>query len=340
MPQISEKQSLRAYNSFGIEAQARHFFRLQRKEDLAWLVEQPQFKQGPVLWLGGGSNMLLRGDYEGLVVKIELKGLALESLNESQQLLRAAAGENWHQTVLYSLEHQLGGLENLSLIPGLVGSAPIQNIGAYGVELKDHFHSLEAFDLKEKRWCHFDAAACEFAYRDSFFKGAGKGRYLITEVSFALDRAPYHQLHLDYGAIRQELETQKLRPSIHNLSRAVIAIRQSKLPDPAKIGNSGSFFKNPTVQRDFWQQLKAVYPDLVAYDLGQERYKLAAGWLIEQAGWKAYRRGDAGVHPKQALVLVNYGAASGMEIAQLASDIQSSVYRKFAVQLEAEVNLI
>lgn len=339
MPKIEERVSLKAYNTFGLEAEARYFFRLQNQEDLAWLIEQAEYQNLPILWLGGGSNMLLTQDFPGLVIKVELLGSSIEILSEDEALFSAYAGENWHQFVLESLKHNLGGLENLSLIPGNVGTAPIQNIGAYGVEIKDHLEKVEAFDLKEKVFCEFSAAECKFAYRDSLFKTEAKGRYLITRVSFRLKRRN-HQLRTEYGAISNELERMGSQPSIKAISQAVINIRSSKLPDPAKIGNSGSFFKNPLVDLSHFEKLKAEFPDLIAYPAGENQMKLAAGWLIEKAGWKGFRKGDAGVHNKQALVLVNYGKAKGEEIKALAEDILQSIYSTFAVRLETEVNII
>ncbi len=339
MPKIEERVNLKAYNTFGIAAEARYFFRLKKREDLEWLLSQDIYQSHPTLWLGGGSNMLLTQDFPGLVIKVELKGISLENLSEEEALYIANAGENWHNFVLESLANNLGGLENLSLIPGNVGTAPIQNIGAYGVEIKDHLEWLEAFDLQEKRVNKFSAKECQFAYRDSLFKSQQKGRYVILQVAFRLSRKN-HNLRIDYGAIRAELAERKWEPSIQNISKAVIAIRSSKLPNPADIGNSGSFFKNPVISNEHYQKLKAEYPELVAYPAGEKQMKLAAGWLIEKAGWKGFRDGDAGVHNKQALVLVNYGKAKGQEIKTLAENILHSIYTTFAIRLEIEVNII
>lgn len=331
--------SLKPYNTFGLDEKASYFVRIQREAQLEELVNHPIYREHDKLWLGGGSNMLLSKTFEGLVVKLEFKGHSLEVLSDDEALVWAAGGENWHELVQWTIANGLGGLENLSLIPGNAGTAPIQNIGAYGVELKDHFESLRAFDLQEKKWCSFNREACQFAYRQSIFKSLLKGRYVISGIRLKLSRR-HHQLRTDYGAIGAKLEEMGLQPSIESISRAVIAIRQSKLPDPAEIGNSGSFFKNPIVSNKDHQRLLKDYPDLVAYPLGDDQVKLAAGWLIERAGWKGYRKGDAGVHNKQALVLVNYGKAKGSEITALAKAIQDSVYRTFAVALEAEVNII
>jgi UDP-N-acetylmuramate dehydrogenase len=336
---IQENFSLRKLNTFGIDATARYFVRITNKNELLELLEHKLYRDLPVFWLGGGSNILLTKDFEGLAVKLALKGLSLEHINDKQALLGAAAGENWHETVRYSLDQELGGLENLSLIPGQVGTAPMQNIGAYGVELKDSFYDLEALDLKSGQFRRFNTEECQFDYRYSYFKGPGKGRYVITEVRFLLSRKE-HQLRLDYGAIKAELANMGLEPSIHSVSQAVINIRSSKLPDPAEIGNSGSFFKNPIVQRQHFEELKQQFPEIVAYPVSDNQVKLAAGWLIEKAGWKGFRRGDAGVHQKQALVLVNYGKATGEEIKALSKEIQGSIFSTFAVRLEPEVNFI
>jgi len=339
MIEIHKDQDLGPFNTFGLAEQARYFVRIASEDQLEELVEDPIFKEQKVLWLGGGSNMLLTGPFEGLVVKLEFKGREVEMISNSEARVWAAGGENWHEIVQWTVGQGLGGLENLSLIPGNVGTAPIQNIGAYGVELKDHFESLRAFDLEEKKWQTFNRDECQFGYRQSVFKGEARGRYVVTGVSFRLSRHN-HRLRTDYGAIQQELEKRGEEPSIQSIAEAVIAIRQSKLPNPAEIGNSGSFFKNPVVSKEDHQRIQKQYPEVVAYPAGAEQMKLAAGWLIERAGWKGYRKGDAGVHNKQALVLVNYGKARGAEIKALAEAIQASVYSTFAVALEAEVNII
>jgi UDP-N-acetylmuramate dehydrogenase len=334
-----ENVSLKPFNTFGIEARARYYLELEEEAQLYALLNHPLFKQNRVLWLGGGSNMLLTDHFPGLVVRVALCGRSLTALNEEEVLLEAAAGENWHELTCFARQKELGGIENLSLIPGQVGTAPVQNIGAYGVELKDVFHSLQAFDLVQGHFVTFRKAACQFAYRNSIFKQAGKGRYLITRVVMRLQKPP-HQLHLNYGSLQAEVARRSEAPTIDTVAEAVIAIRRAKLPDPAQVGNSGSFFKNPVVTAATYQSLQARFPEIKAFALPDGRYKLAAGWLIEAAGWKGYRRGDAGVHPRQALVLVNYGAAKGTEIATLAEEIASSVFRTFEVRLEAEVNII
>lgn len=338
MIDFQEDFSLQSLNTFGIAAKTRYFFELTETQQIEPLLNSEIYQHNQVLWLGGGSNMLLTGDFNGLVVKIALTGRAMEQINEQETLLRAAAGENWHHLVEYAVQNNLGGIENLALIPGNVGTAPIQNIGAYGVELKDCFESLRAYDLQERRFVNFSREECQFGYRDSLFKRDGKGRYLILELSLRL-RHRQHQVNTRYGSLRKELEAVS-KPDIREVANAVIRIRQSKLPDPKEIGNSGSFFKNPVVPLSDYERLRQQFPDIVAYPAGDQKLKLAAGWLIEQAGWKGHRAGDAGVHKKQALVLVNYGEASGKEIEALAIKIQVSVFRKFAVHLEPEVNII
>ena len=274
------------------------------------------------------------------MVHVDLRGLALHPENEKTTILEAAAGENWHQTVEYALKEDLGGIENLALIPGNTGTAPVQNIGAYGVELKDSFHSLQAYDLSQEQFVSFHRPACQFGYRMSVFKGAGRGRFLITRVNLRLARPSHHRLQTGYRSLQQALENVERPLSIQKIARKVIEVRQSKLPDPAEIGNSGSFFKNPLISEKQHQQLLEHFPELVSFPADHGRRKVAAGWLIEKAGWKGFRRGDAGVHPRQALVLVNYGHAQGTEIAQLAQEIQDSVFRTFAITLEPEVNII
>lgn len=292
-----------------------------------------------MLLLGGGSNMLFTRNYEGCVVKVENKGIELVSENEDFVRIKAAAGENWHDFVMWCVEKGYGGVENLSLIPGNVGSSPIQNIGAYGVEIKDCFESLEAFEIDRQELISLKKEDCRFGYRDSIFKHELKGKVVIWNVTFRLSKQP--AIQIDYGAIQEELRQMNCtHPGIAEVSKAICNIRQSKLPDPEVIGNAGSFFKNPTIEAEQADYLKASYPGLVAYYLPDGKVKLAAGWLIEQCKWKGFRRKDAGVHEKQALVIVNYGQASGAEILKLAEEIQQSVLEKFDVLLEMEVNII
>ncbi len=313
---------------------ARYFAAFQDLEALADLSAMDH----PLLILGGGSNLLFRSDFNGLVLKNELKGIDVVHEDDSYVYLRAAAGENWHELVQYTVKRGWGGLENLSLIPGCAGAAPMQNIGAYGVELQDVFWSLEAFHLAEKTTVHFSKADCAFGYRESVFKNKLKGQFVILSITLRLQKIPI--FHTSYGAIRQELDRMGVNGlSVSAISQAVINIRQSKLPDPAVIGNAGSFFKNPVVDMATHDRLKTEYADIPAYPQSDGTVKLAAGWLIEQCGWKGFRRGDAGCHEKQALVLVNYGNATGSDIFALSEEILQSVFSRFQVKLEREVNI-
>ena len=299
----------------------------------------------PVFILGGGSNILLTKHFNGLVLKNEIKEIAEIREDAGHVYVKAGAGEQWHDFVLYCLRHNWAGVENLSLIPGNVGASPMQNIGAYGVELAEVFWNLEAFHLKDKRTVTFTLSDCQFGYRDSVFKNKYKDQFVILNVTFRLRKKPIY--HTSYGAIQQELEKMGVKElSIHAISQAVINIRSSKLPDPAVVGNAGSFFKNPEVPVSKYESLKKSFPEIVAYPLVTGNYKLAAGWLIEHCGpaegvsWKGFREGDAGVHPMQALVLVNYGNAMGNTIYELSERILRSVKAKFGVSLEREVNII
>src|SRR5450631_1348171 len=333
---IQKNISLLAFNSFHLEANAAEFVSVQSMDDLQYVLGRPE--NNPLLILGGGSNLLLTGNIDGLVLKIEINGIHEVKEDESHVYVCVGAGEGWHGFVEYTMKRNWGGLENLSLIPGNVGAAPIQNIGAYGVEFKDSFYELEAYDRIEKKVFAFGVNDCRFGYRDSIFKSEEKGRYIILNVTFILRKTPV--LHTSYGTIRDELEKMGVQsPTIQDISKAVITIRRSKLPDPADIGNAGSFFKNPVVDQAKFLLLSVKYPDMPAYPHEEQSVKLAAGWLIEQCGWKGYRKGDAGVHKDQALVLVNYGKASGKEIVELSMKIQSSVLKKFGVLLDEEVNI-
>jgi UDP-N-acetylmuramate dehydrogenase len=329
--------SLRPYHSFGMDVTARLFAGFSNIGELELLLrEKPEGL--PLLVLGGGSNLLFKKDYDGLVLKNGIMGMEVVEDRGREVVVRAGAGESWHGFVMYCVENGLGGVENLSLIPGNVGASPMQNIGAYGVEIKDVFQELEAFDMKEGVVRKFSLEECAFGYRESVFKNIYRGRFVILSVSYLLKRDP--EFNVSYGAIRQELEKMGVEElSIRAVSEAVISIRRSKLPDPAEIGNAGSFFKNPVVPNGQFEKLKSEYPSIVAFPAGEERTKLAAGWLIEQCGWKGFRKGDAGCYPKQALVLVNYGNASGQEVYQLSEDIIVSVKEKFGVELEREVNV-
>lgn len=337
--QIQQNISLRPYNTFGIDAYAKYFAKFTSLTDLEQLFDAPflQNNERPFI-IGGGSNILLTLDYNGLVAKNEMHGIEIVKQDEQHVYVRAAAGENWHQFVLYCIENNFAGVENLSLIPGNVGASPMQNIGAYGVEIKDVFYELEAFDINERKVKTFTAKECEFGYRESVFKRKYKGHFIITSVTFKLNKQPV--FNTSYGAIQQELDKMQVKElSIAAISQAVINIRQSKLPDPNEIGNAGSFFKNPTIPRQQFEDLKKEFPQIVGYP-AKDSVKVAAGWLIEQCGWKGYRKGDAGCHAQQALVLVNYGDAKGSDILALSSEIMQSVEAKFGIMLEREVNVL
>jgi UDP-N-acetylmuramate dehydrogenase len=338
--ELQENISLQPLNTFGLEARCQYYLRATDTLSLQALLRQPHIQALPKFVLGGGSNMLLVGDIPGLVIHNAIQGRTLIAEDEKTVQLAAGGGEVWHDFVLYTLENNWGGLENLSLIPGSVGAAPIQNIGAYGVELKEVFHHLEAMNLQTGEVRAFHAHECRFGYRDSVFKKELAGKYIITQVVFTLQKSP-HTLHLDYGAIREELtQAGILAPTIRDVSNAVIAIRRSKLPDPAEIGNAGSFFKNPEISIAQYEALKAQYPTLPSYDVDAATKKIPAGWLIEQAGWKGKRMGNYGVHARQALVLVNYGGANGKDILALSEAIMADIREKFGIRLEREVNIV
>ncbi|MBS1564950.1 MAG: UDP-N-acetylmuramate dehydrogenase [Bacteroidetes bacterium] len=332
---LQENVSLRPYNTFGMDVSARWYGRFS---SVTVLQELLSLQKGQPLILGGGSNILFTKDVDGLVLHNAIGGIEKTGEDDEHVYVRAGAGESWHGFVLHCLSQNWAGVENLSLIPGNTGASPMQNIGAYGVEIKDVFHELEAWDLQDNVLVKFGLKDCGFGYRESVFKRQYKNRFVITSVTYKLYRQP--RFHTSYGAIEQELEKMGVQElSIQAVSQAVIRIRSSKLPDPKEIGNAGSFFKNPSVPASQYGTLKAQHPDIVGYPNADGSVKLAAGWLIEQCGWKGYRRGDAGCHARQALVLVNYGHASGAEIYALSSDIVASVQKTFGVELEREVNI-
>lgn len=334
---IRENISLKSFNTFGIDVRAQYFAPFVSVNELSECIGNNPRK--PLLILGGGSNILFTKDVEGLVLKNEIKGIDKVKEDEQYIYVRAGAGENWHQFVLHCIQNNWAGVENLSLIPGNVGASPMQNIGAYGVEVKDVFHELKAWHLQEKCNYTFSLKDCEFGYRESVFKRKYKGQFVITSVCFKLRKQPV--FNTSYGAIEQELQAMGIKElTIKAISDAVIRIRSSKLPNPAEIGNAGSFFKNPTIARENYESLKQRFPGIVGYDNPDGSVKLAAGWLIEQCNWKGFREGDAGVHAKQALVLVNYGNATGEQLYDLSSRIVESVNEKFGVALEREVNLV
>ena len=339
MTKIKENISLKPYNTFGLEASARYFVEVSDLEELKEVLKDPFLENKRKLFLGGGSNILLLNDFDGVVIKISFKGKEIIQDTEDYAVVKAGAGEIWHEFVLYCIDQNLSGIENMSLIPGTVGAAPMQNIGAYGAEVKDTFVELEALNLKTLQVESFDASRCAFGYRESFFKHEGKGKYVILNVSFRLSKNP--EINVSYGAIQQTLTEMGIEnPTIKDVSEAVIRIRKSKLPDPAEIGNSGSFFKNPEIPKVQYLQLKEDFPAIPGYVVSEEVIKVPAGWLIEQAGWKGKRFGDVGVHDKQALVLVNFGKGKGQQIADLAKEIQESVKQKYGIVISPEVNFI
>ncbi len=335
MQNIKQNISLKPYNTFGMNVKATRFLTINSAKELQTLIST---EKGPYFILGGGSNMLLTQDVAALVLKNEIKERKIIRDFKHSVYVAAGGGEDWHQFVLWCIKNGLGGIENLSLIPGTLGAAPIQNIGAYGVELKDVFHALEAVNLKTGKLEQFKKEDCQFAYRESVFKRKLKGKYFITRVILKLSKSP--KVNVSYGAIKNTLAEMKVKtPTIKEVSKAVIKIRSSKLPDPAKIGNSGSFFKNPELSAGAFKKLQKAYPQIPNYPLPDGRVKVPAGWLIEQAGWKGKRIGDAGCHAKQALVLVNHKNAKGKDILKLSEKIQASVKKKFGVALSREVNV-
>ncbi|RSK43641.1 UDP-N-acetylmuramate dehydrogenase [Hymenobacter perfusus] len=338
-PVLEHHVSLRPFNTFGLEVKARLFARFSSVEELCALLALPQVQAAEKLILGGGSNLLFTQDFDGVVLKNEIHGLEIVDQEEDSALVRAGAGESWHGLVQYTLSQELNGIENLSLIPGTVGAAPLQNIGAYGAELKDTFDHLEAVEITTGQLRTFSAQECGFGYRESIFKGPLKHQYVVTGVVLRLHRRA--RPNVSYGAIQTTLEDMGIggEPTPRQISEAVIQIRRSKLPDPAQIGNAGSFFKNPEVSQGKFDELKAQYPDLPGYPV-PGGVKVPAGWLIEQCGWKGLRRGAHGVHDKQALVLVNHGGAQGHDIRELAHDIIASVREKFGIELHPEVNIL
>lgn len=333
---IQHNISLKPYNSFGIDVAAKAFVKLA---DVHLLPKVLKGHEAKSLVMGGGSNILFTKNYDGLVIKNEISGIEKIAEDEEHVYLKVGAGMVWHEFVMYCIKQHYAGIENLSLIPGCVGASPIQNIGAYGVEIQQVLHSVEAYHKFDKSFLIFINKDCAFGYRDSIFKHQFKNQVLISSVTYKLNKKPV--FNISYGAIEKELENMGVKDlSIAAISQAVINIRSSKLPNPAQIGNAGSFFKNPELDTEIFNALKNNFPGIVGYEMPGNKTKLAAGWLIEQCGWKGFRRGDAGCHKNQALVLVNYGKASGEEIYQLSNEIIASVQQKFGVVLEREVNII
>jgi UDP-N-acetylmuramate dehydrogenase len=328
--EIKENYSLKDFNTFGIECQVEKYLRIDTLNDLELLSQDIQY-----FILGSGSNILFTKDVKGTILHNNLKGIKIVEENEDYVLVKSASGEIWHRLVLWAIENNFAGIENLSLIPGTVGAAPIQNIGAYGVELKDVFYCLEAFEFNNRKIKTFHKEDCEFGYRESAFKRKYAGQFFISSVTLKLSKKPVFQI--TYGDIKKTLVDNNI--NIQNISKAVVEIRQSKLPDPNVIGNAGSFFKNPTISTEHFNKLITIYPEIPSYPLNEHSIKIPAGWLIEKAGWKGKKIGNAGVHEKQALVLINLGKAKGNEIVELSKKIQKDIYQKFGISLEAEVNI-
>lgn len=337
MVNIEENINLKAHTTFGVDSMASKFVSFSNLKELK---EVFALQPSPFLILGGGSNILLTQNYEGWVIKNNIKGIEIYKEDEEYIYLKVGAGENWHEFVQHCISEGYGGIENLSLIPGNVGTSPMQNIGAYGVEIKDVFDHLDAYLIAENEVRTFDGEACAFGYRESVFKRKLKNKAIITNVCFRLTKTN-HQLKTSYGAIQDELKIQGVStPTIQDISKAVIAIRKSKLPDPNEIGNAGSFFKNPIIAKEKFDIIKEKHPNIPNYPAGENHVKLAAGWLIEQSGWKGKTISNYGVHKKQALVLVNYGGAKGADIFQLSTEIIADIRQKFGIELEREVNII
>ncbi|WP_299257536.1 UDP-N-acetylmuramate dehydrogenase [uncultured Aquimarina sp.] len=335
---IERNKSLKEHNTFGINVKATEFIKINSEKELIEILSMHKGKN--IFILSGGSNMLLTKDLEALVLHITIKGITTNIESDNSALVSANAGENWHDFVEFCIHNNFGGIENLSLIPGYVGSAPIQNIGAYGVEIKDSFISCEAIHVASGTKKLFTREECNFGYRNSIFKNELKGKYIITKVTFRLT-TKNHVLNTSYGAIEKALIEQNIiSPTIKDVSETVISIRKSKLPDPEEIGNSGSFFKNPVIPSESFAELQKLHPDIPFYQVDKNNTKIPAGWLIEQSGFKGKRWGDAGVHIKQALVLVNYDNASGQEILEISKKIRETIKEKFGIVLETEVNII
>jgi UDP-N-acetylmuramate dehydrogenase len=336
--EIQNQFSLKNYNTFGIEAKAKQFVAVNTVADLRLILQQNANEKKFIL--GGGSNMLLTQDIDALVIHIDLKGKKIIQENDDFVWVECQAGENWHEFVLWTLQQNFGGLENMSLIPGNVGTTPVQNIGAYGTEIKDTMVSCTAMKIASQDMTTFSNADCHFGYRESIFKQEAKDQYIITSVVFQLTKRN-HKINTAYGDIQAELSKKGIdNPMIQDVSNAVIAIRQSKLPDPKELGNSGSFFKNPILLKSNFEKIHAKFPDMKYFEISETEVKVPAGWLIEQAGFKGKRFGDAGIHKNQALVLVNYGNATGQEILNVSKNIQETIFNTFGIRIEAEVNVI
>lgn len=331
--------SLKYLNTFQLDVRTDHLVRIGTFEDLVEVFEADRFRSKKKMILGGGSNVLFTRNFLGVILKMEIRGITVVEDSSDAVIVSFGAGENWHQCVLWCIDQGYGGVENLSLIPGTIGAAPMQNIGAYGVEIKEVFHSLEAYEVKTGRIVRFYNEDCKFAYRYSLFKGAMRDKYVILKVYLRLTKNPV--FNIEYGQIKQRLEQVGVSElTLRNVSQAIVDIRQSKLPDPMQIGNAGSFFKNPVIDHKYYESLQAAFELIPGYNLDDKQTKVPAGWLIEQCGWKGKRVGQVGVHKDQALVLVNHGEGTGQDILKLSEEIQRSVFTTFGIQLESEVNII
>ena len=338
MPNFKENYCLRKHNTFGIDAKAKYFISFNSVSELKNILNSEIYNKNKTFVLGGGSNILITEDFDGLILQNKIAGISILKDHDEFIIAEVGAGVNWHEFVQWSVDQGLSGIENLALIPGKVGASPVQNIGAYGMEVKDTITKVHAFGIQKQRTQIFTNKQCNFRYRSSIFKVLLKDKVIITKVDFKLFKTPLNQTN--YGAIVEELQTLNIKPSPKNIANAVINIRNRKLPDPKELGNSGSFFKNPVISRNKFESLKKEFPEIVGYKISNDKTKIAAGWLIERAGLKGFRDGDSAVHKNQALVLVNHGNASGKEIMNLAKKIQKTILQKFGIQIEPEVNIL
>jgi len=338
MCNIINNLSLKNYNTFGIDAKAKYFVEFESIMELQKIINSDTFNNNKNFILGEGSNLLFTQDYNGLIIHNKIAGICILEDNENNVIVEVGSGVNWHKFVMWSVNQELSGIENLALIPGTVGASPMQNIGAYGVEVKDSISKVHAFEIASKKLKIFSNKDCNFEYRDSVFKEKFKNKFIITKVEFKLSKIPLNKT--TYGSIEKELKSLNLQPSPRNIAEAVMGIRSRKLPNPVEIGNSGSFFKNPIIKISNFKELQKQFPEMVGYKISEVEIKISAGWLIDNAGLKGYRKGDAGVHKNQALVLVNYGNASGKDIINLSRMIQEKILEKYGIQIEPEVNIL
>ena len=335
---FKENISIKNYNSFKIDVKTKFFCEFKNIEELKIILNSCVYNDNKSIVLGGGSNILFTNDYKGLILKNNITGIKIIKENNHHIIVEVGSGENWHKFVMWSIEKNLSGIENLALIPGSVGACPVQNIGAYGMEAKDSIISVQTIDLKSNKEYNFKNKDCDFNYRDSIFKNKLKNKIIITKVTFRLNKKPIN--NISYGNIELELKKLKLSPSPKNIANTIIKIREKKLPDPKKIGNCGSFFKNPIISNSQFLKLQKKFPEIIHFKLPNKKIKISAGWLIENIGLKGYRKGDAGVHKQQALVIVNYGRANGKEILNLAKRIQKKVMENYEIKIEPEVNIL